>query len=133
MEWKCLRESCIVLQHTPSTCLHWKQSQSITEFFEFLRIQWFCKYIHNLIGHRNIVQFDCTILDFLTHPMMTDLNVFGACMKMGLSVRAIVDWLSINRKIRTDMGIHRDVPEKEKWLPSWHESLPYTWLQYLIR
>ena len=46
--------------------LHQNQSQGIAELFEFLRVQWFCKYICDLIGHRNVVQFNCTILNFLT-------------------------------------------------------------------
>ena len=35
---KVWKGSCVVLQHTPSMRLHWNQSQSITEFSEFLGI-----------------------------------------------------------------------------------------------
>ena len=59
-------------------------AKCISELPEFLSIQSLSENIGSLIRRGHIFEFDGTVLDFFTDPMMSHFNMFGSSVKDGI-------------------------------------------------
>ncbi len=72
-------------------------SHKLNKFFMFESLKSLHKDIGYLVSHRDIVEFNITIVDAFMDEMLMYLDVFRACVesqKVGLTASAKAPWLS---------------------------------------